>query len=218
MRSADALVARAVELAPSHAPARLWRGLALAANGQFAAALFQVDAALAIDPLSLVALTGHGWVLHQMRRLDEAVHWHRTVLERDPTFAVAAFHCGRALAATGDVDGALRALEAARGMGNGWAEGYEGYLLGRRGRSRAARARLATLRTTAERGYVAPAASALVHLGLGEEADALALFERSLAACDPLLLVFLIRDPLLEACWRLPDFETLRARAGLPVA
>lgn len=68
------------------------------------------------------------------------------------------------------------------------------------------------------RGYVAPSALALVHLGLGEKRRAVELLESALVARDPLLLVFLVRDPLLEKEWQTPALAPLRARAGLPVA
>lgn len=217
LRRGDNCLARAVELAPSYATARLWKGLLLAAQGQFAAALFQIDAALAIDPYSLIALTGHGWVLHQMGRLDEALHWYRSVLERDESFAVAAFHCGLAFAAAGEVDEALRVLAVARSMNNGWAEGVEGFLLGRRGETRPARQRLETLREKQIRGYISAAAPALIHLGLDDENAAMAQFGRALSERDPLLLVFLIRDPLLEAWWRRPNLAHLHRHADLLV-
>ena len=214
----DASLARAIELAPSYAPARLWKGLLLASHGQFAAALFQIEAALALDPLSLIALAGRGWVLHQMGRLDEAIRWYRDVLAHDAAFAVAAFHCGRALAASGDPDEALRMLAVARGLGNGWAEGIEGYVHGRRGEVGTARKLLAALRDREARGWLSPAATALVRLGLGEEEAAAADFERALAARDPLLCIFLLRDPLLAAWWRSPRAAHVNARAALPIA
>ncbi len=85
----------------------------LKALGRFPEALAEVQAALALDPLSLAINTGLGHVLYLSRRNDEAIAQYRRTLELDPTFVLAHLWFGRPFLEEGRYDEAIAEIEQA---------------------------------------------------------------------------------------------------------
>jgi tetratricopeptide (TPR) repeat protein len=84
-------------------------------NGQ----LGRVDAALAdmrrargLEPMTLLFTANHGFILVNARRYEEAIELLRPIVEANPGFTLGRSVLGRALMATGDLQGARAQLEA----------------------------------------------------------------------------------------------------------
>jgi len=110
---AEAEFTRALELNPGHAPTRQWHAMFLASRSRFDAALAEMQAALDLDPLSLVIQTGVGRILHFARRFEEALAQYEHVLRINPAFAQAYIDLSLTRLALVDYAGARTALDRA---------------------------------------------------------------------------------------------------------
>ena len=89
---------RAIELAPSHATAWQWLGLANAANGEQKDALSNAQAALKIDPLSLIISVDVGRHMYYEGAYQGAIDQFLKTLELDPGFVRTHYELARAYA------------------------------------------------------------------------------------------------------------------------
>jgi TolB-like protein/Tfp pilus assembly protein PilF len=92
---AETCFQRALELSPGYALARVWYSHLLTASGRFGEAIEEMERACECDPLSPTVRTTFGLALFYARDFDRAEETFRTVLQSDPTFALAHFHLGR---------------------------------------------------------------------------------------------------------------------------
>ncbi len=107
---AAALLARAVELKPDYADARLQLGLLLSQRGQYAAAVEQFEAILQREPANATALFNAGTALASAGRYAEAAARYREVLRQDPGNASAAQGLAFTLQKSGQVAEAITVL------------------------------------------------------------------------------------------------------------
>ncbi len=84
----------ALKLNSNQAMTHCWYALYLAAVARFDEAIAETKAALALDPLSLVANTHLGWILYLNRQYDEALQQLNRALDMDPDFAMAHGYLG----------------------------------------------------------------------------------------------------------------------------
>ena len=118
---ADGMYARAIEIDPSYAPARVFRGHALSMRDGPGGrrAVVQYDGGLALDPYNVSAHVGRGLAKAGLGLHAEAVAHFEEALRIDPDDAASYVALGHALAALGRDAEAAGAYESAIEMGAG---------------------------------------------------------------------------------------------------
>jgi serine/threonine-protein kinase len=71
-------------------------------TGRLEEALAEAELAVSLDPLSVIAQEGRGFVLMVSRRYEEAIEQYRLLLEFEPSFYKAWTSRGRVYAQMGD--------------------------------------------------------------------------------------------------------------------
>ncbi len=214
---AAALKALALEptLAEAHASnAHFFYSHCLALHGRSDEALAEARRAHELDPLNAQVATALPWALYLARRYDEAIAVQRKSLDLDPDFAWGHMILALALTAKGRY---AEALAAARKMAALAGDaptiaGLLGYVAGRAGE----RAEAQQILTALERrppGNTA-FAIALVHLGLGDNEQAL----RWLQAAYEERSEWLVTDmpaPNFDSLRQDPRFRALMRKVGI---
>lgn len=208
---------RALELNPGCVPAGQWYAEFLAELGRIDKALAVIDQAHKHDPLSLTIRSSRAFVFWLGGRFDEAMAEAERVLEVDPQHATGLIRLGVARAAKGLYDGAAEAFRTARDATPGLLDcrSLLGYAHARAGRVDAARAQLDELRQLATRRYVPAFLFANIHLGLGEDDEALRLIEEEYQHRGWYLLL-IKQSPLYGPIRSNPRFQALLARMNFP--
>ena len=93
-RGAEQEFQLALKLNSNQAMTHCWYAFFLATVARFDEAIAEIKAALALDPLSLVANTHLGWILYLSRQYDEALEQLNSTLDMDPDFAMAHGYLG----------------------------------------------------------------------------------------------------------------------------
>jgi TolB-like protein/Tfp pilus assembly protein PilF len=171
---------RAIELNSGYATAHHWYAVDfLAFVGRFAEAMTEIDIALRLDPLSTIMLEGRAFLYTLSRRYDEAIENFRRLIELDPSFYKAFTSMGRAFLLKGNYAAAIAKLEEGRALAGDSPNilGALGEAHARSGNAGEARQLLARLHDIAGRRPVSSTSFALIHLGLGEKAEALSWLE-----------------------------------------
>jgi serine/threonine protein kinase/Tfp pilus assembly protein PilF len=210
---ADRAFRRALELNPGHALTHQWYGECLGCMGRHDEAIAELCRAQELDPLSTnigAVLGRHGHFF--ARRYGEAADQLRKATETDSAFWVARNFLGWVHLFRGDVAQSLAEFETARQLdANPEILAGLGYCHAVGGRPALARECLDALTELARRRYLAPVNPALVHIGLGEKAQAFAWLER---ACDDhsQWLSEIRVDPAFDPLRSDPRFENLLRR------
>ena len=213
---AGRLYRRAIDLNPGYVTARHWHAVDyLGLLGRVTEAQAELDIARQLDPLSPIVAEGAGYLNTIGRKYAEAVEDYRRVLSLDPSFykgytsmgrayslmglygpAIEMFEKGRALA--GDVPGILGAL----GQTNALA-----------GNTAAAGHLLAELQRLAERQFVPQTAFAAIHIGLGQNENAISRLEYGADRREPSLAAIFVH-PMYDPLRRQSRFQALLHRIG----
>jgi tetratricopeptide (TPR) repeat protein len=135
----------------------------------------------------------------------------------DPNFAIAHFSIAKGYVLTGKNDAAIREFRKALAVDkDNWAFlAYLGYTYGRARQSRDALKVLAQLHKRAKREDVSPYAFGLVHLGMGQNDQALSFFEEAYQQRDAWLITFKM-SPELDPLRSDPRFQALLRRMNFP--
>ena len=178
-------------------------------------ALKEIDAALALDPVSPIAATLKGQFLFYGGRHDESRQQVRQTLTIAPGFWIAQLQLGRIHLQQRRYEDAVAAFSTARQSGGSWAPlaliGYTHALAD----SRADANRVLRELTSASRhSYVPPYYIALVHNGLSQPNEALDWLERAYEERD-VRMVFLGVDPAWDSLRGLPRFKGLLKQMNL---
>jgi DNA-binding winged helix-turn-helix (wHTH) protein/TolB-like protein/Flp pilus assembly protein TadD len=212
--AAEASLRRAVELDPKYANARRWLGHVLSNAGRHSEALAEMARARELDPTSALLHSLSSQTAYQARDYGTAVRHARQAIVIDRNFWASHVSLAQALAAQGDLEGALaEAGEAHRLSGSVKGLTRRGYVLGRMGRHAEAREILAEVERLARVSYVPPYDISIVHAGLGDADGLFAALERAYAVRD-VNLVFLQVDPKLDPFAGDPRFRALVERCG----
>ncbi|MEW5918861.1 MAG: tetratricopeptide repeat protein [Gemmatimonadota bacterium] len=140
--------------------------------------------------------------LYFARQFDNAIASARRAIELDSTFMFAYDRLHWALDGKGDLQDALTAAERASaisGPGDVRRRAFAAYAYGRLGRRQEAETILAELISAQKRTYVPPTSFAAIHVGLGQEEEALDWLQRGYDSRDGdmvLLKTFPLWDPL----------------------
>jgi serine/threonine protein kinase/tetratricopeptide (TPR) repeat protein len=172
---------RAIELNPRYSSAHQWFAFLLSSRGEHDAALLEGLTAAELDPGSVSARRGVGWLYYYARRYDQARDHLARAIEMNPMAIESYRILGMTLALQGELGEAERVLrEASTLPGAGaYTEATLAWVLARAGKGAEAAELLGALEAQAQRGYVSPVAFAIVHIGLGNLDTALDWAERA---------------------------------------
>ena len=208
---------RAIELKPNYATAHHWLMLGQLSLGRFDQAIAEGKRAIELDPLSLIINADYAWAYACARRFDEAEKQARKTLEIDPHFFLAHYYLGGILQHKGRLDEAIPEFQKSVELNN---DAYSIAVLGqayaRNGQKDEAQKILARLTDEAKSRYVAPYASAVLYLGLGDKERALAELERAYQTGDNNYLFVLKVDPMMDDLRGDPRFEALVQKITAP--
>jgi DNA-binding winged helix-turn-helix (wHTH) protein/TolB-like protein len=170
----------------------------LSNTGRHEAALRQIEQALAVEPTSPLAGALRAQFLFYARRYDEAREQSRKTVTAAPGFWIARINLGRLHVHDRKLAEALVEFETAqRSGGRHGPSPLIGYTHGIAGRRAEATGILRALMDASRQSYVPPYYIALVHHGIGEDAETMHWLERGYAERD-VRMVFIGVDPLWD--------------------
>jgi serine/threonine-protein kinase len=179
-------------------------------RGRVGDAMRQLALARVEDPASALVLSWVSYAYYMEGRLDSAVAESRRALENDPkNFTTVTLG---ALVHLGD-----KRLTEARALNDRSppASPIRGYVAARLGDSAVARRELADLDRQIPQPWMSHTRRALLNLGLGDTARALASLERATSAGEIWPLMYGVGDPLYRPVERSAHFAALLRRVGL---
>jgi DNA-binding winged helix-turn-helix (wHTH) protein/tetratricopeptide (TPR) repeat protein len=172
---------RAIELNPGYPTAHHWYGIFLLMSGKVEEALEELTLAQNIDPLSLSINTDIGWAFYFARDYRRAVEQYLSTIELDPTFLRVYWFIGQSYVQLGMFEEAFAAYDnALRLSDHPLTLSFLGHAYGLCGRREEALEVLARLSEMARERYISPYFVALIHIGLGQKAEAFAWLEKVL--------------------------------------
>ncbi len=207
---------RAIELNPNLAWAYIALGHTLSDLGHHDEGIETVRRARQLEPVSPLIHMMEGARLFYARRYDEAEPPLQKALELNPNFWPAHRYLGHLAIARGDYAQAAERFRMAAALAPVATQPRSmlGYIAARTGDTAAARNTLAELESLASSRYVPGTNIAVVHLGLGQNDDAIRWLERAYDEHD-VQLQFLKVDPTWEPLQAHAGFAALLERIGL---
>ncbi len=207
---------RAVELSPRSPLALDALNNFLVARGRFPEAVTVLHQALAVDPLSPALHSDLGWTHWLAGDPAKSIPHLRRALELDRDFLQARTWLGWVFLFTGKTNEALAEFQIVAKLDpdSPWPPARLGYAYGLAGRRAEALTMLAEVEQRAKRGYVVPSVPVLVHVGLGQKAEALDALEKAYEERES-WMAWLKVDPLLAPLRGEPRFQALVKKVGL---
>ncbi|HEU4940648.1 MAG TPA: protein kinase [Candidatus Eisenbacteria bacterium] len=207
---------RAIELNPSYAQGHAWYGTFLSALGRHDEAIAEARRAQELDPWSSIISAIAAWTHYEAGRYEDAVKRCRRDLELNPIPQTYLF-MGLALTQLRQYEEAIASFERGVALAGGLTEMYAGlgFAYGVSGRTADARGVLEQLNRLSKDRYVPPYSRSIVHVGLGERAEALELLEQ---ACEErnTWLILLGVEPLFNSLRQEFRFRKVLEVIGLP--
>jgi serine/threonine-protein kinase len=215
---ADVDFRRALELRPSHADLHHRYSRYLTTLGRHEDALSEIRRAQELDPLSQLLHANVAMIYYFARRYDEAIGALQRTLELDPKFPTAHWGLGLSYQQKGMMTESVQALEKARDLSprsvNTLASLAHAYAVA--GSRAKARQILEELQRQAKGKYVSAFQFALIHVGLGENDEAMRWLEQANVE-RATLLTYVNRDPRFDPIRDDPRFRDLVQRIRLPL-
>jgi TolB-like protein/tetratricopeptide (TPR) repeat protein len=212
---AEAEFKRAIAAARPDPTAHTFYGHLLSNLGDHTGALQQMRRALDYEPHSPLANALFAQCMYYEGRYDESLVHLRKTLDLDPALWLTHNMIGRIYGRQGNYREALQAFNRATDLGGSLVvRANAGYTLAASGRRDQARAVLDQLKTRSAQAYVPPSNLALVHLALGEHAEALDRLDEAVEARD-ILLTFLTAEPRWADLAGQPRFTAVLGKVGL---
>ena len=207
---------RAIQLNPNYATAHQWYAQMLGCEDRGEEALAEHKRALALDPLSLIIISGTGHRLYRLRRYEDAATALRNAVEMDNNFPSPHWNLGLVYAQQKDFVAAIRELQKADTLfqGDPLVLGALGYTYAGSGDSIRARMVLLRLENQARQQYVDPDAFALVYVGMGNKDKAFEWLRRAIDDRQG-WVTFIKAEPILDSLRSDPRFEDLLRRMNL---
>ncbi len=206
---------RTLALNPGHAWARDMYGVLLVFLRRYEEAEAELERARELDPLSLDINNNLGYVYYARRDFDRSIEQYEKTLDLDPNFVMAHRELGVVLSQARRFDESVIELERARTLSpDPYTLASLGYAYGIAGRRNEARRILGGLEELSATSYVSGYHLAYVHLGLGEEDEALRQLERAFDERQP-LVAYLAFEPSWDPLRADPRFQSLLQRVGL---
>ena len=172
---------RALELDPHYATAHHWYGDFLSVIGRNDEYVEQEKEALQSDPLSLQINVTYASALIMTERYDEALEQLRKTKEMDPNYCAAYIQTAQVYRSTHKFKEAVEELQKpeVRDCSGSWELSELGYTYALAGKRAEAEELIQKLKEQSRHRYISPQYQAVVYLGLGDNQQALKLFEKS---------------------------------------
>ena len=172
---------RAIELNQNYPTAHQFYSDFLKAMGRLDEALYEIQRAMELDPLSLGINTALGHVFYLSRQYDRAIEQYRKALELDPNFVQAHLWFGRPYLEKKMFDEAIREVQIAVRLSNESTMSLAvlGHTYASAGLDREARDILVKLRKRGRRTYVPSYWIALIYMGLEDPKRAFDWLDRA---------------------------------------
>jgi serine/threonine-protein kinase len=217
-RAASLAFQRALEL-DANSPYVLFRyaNYCLWPQGRSEEATALIERALSFDPLWLLANWVLAYYIYARRQYDSAISHLIAVIEMAPASYLA--HCvlGLAYAQQGMQHEALGALERACELfpGNSFTLGMLAYGLGKAGKPKKARNLIEQLLAAQRQSYVPAKSLMFAWAGLNDSNEVLAWAEKSLDERDPMLIMNLLQEPILDFVRASPRYQALLRKINI---
>jgi tetratricopeptide (TPR) repeat protein len=213
---AEAELRRAVALKPEDPNTHGWLAELLLLLRRFDEALAEAQRAYEIDPLSVEGNRKRALCELFSGDHEACIQSCRRVLELDPRHALAHFYLGLAQYFSGKLDDALKTVQGASGSLSYDPLLYSGlgYVLGRAGRVDEARKVLAEFQAGRTKGLPCSWLISVVHLGLGENDEALSALEQTVEEREG-LATYANVFPMFEPVRSEPRFQALMRKMNL---
>src|SRR6266498_570552 len=208
---AEAAYNSAIKLNPNYATAHDGYAQLLCARGRFDASLEQVRKAVDLDPLSRIIVVHSGWPFYFARDYESAIGRFEKALELDDNFIPAHGWLGMALGQQHRYEEALASFQ--RALATDRVPILLAMLAHTRaiaGQRREAEMILSMLGEQAKTRYISPYDIAVIHVGLGDRAAALAKLQEAYEDRSA-WMVFINVDPRLDPLRDEPAFQELAA-------
>jgi len=204
---------RAIQLNPNYAMAHHWLGnLPLTFTGQFDRAIGELKRSLELDPLSMIINANLGQTYSYSRRYEEAIVQLCRTIEIDPSFYYAHYQLGEALEFKGNRDAAIAEYQKARELNDDpFVRALLAHAMAKSGNAAQAMKVLEQLEDESRHRYVTAYSIGLIHLGLGENEQALRWFEKSYEDRAGTDIGYIKVDPFLDSLRGDPRFEKIVA-------
>jgi len=177
---------RAIELNPEYVWAHYWYSLFLAAMGRHQESFAEIKRALEIDPTSAQLNMSHGMALYLARYYEQAVEELQKAVEIDPQHVLATFYLGVAHVELGHFEQALALVERSAELAGGagfFVQGI-GYIHASAGRRDLAQGVLARMAQIADKTYISPFFTSLIHFRLGDNDKGFEALDKALEDGD----------------------------------
>jgi serine/threonine protein kinase/Tfp pilus assembly protein PilF len=206
---------RALELDPNNPDTHGPYGFFLALMGRFDEGIAEVSKATELNPLSIETGLYEAPSYYLARRYDEAIKKAQKIIDLAPDFWLPHLIAGRGFEQKGQLPAALAEYQKARAGDNSTSEILMdlGRAYGLAGRRAEAEGVLNELKARTKTGYVSPFQIAMVHIGLGEEDQALAALEQAYEARS-WYMTWLKTAPEFDPLRSDPRFVNLMHRVG----
>lgn len=208
---------RALALNPSYATAHHFYGYFLAAIGEGARALAEIELAHAYDPHSTIISVWNGILLRLAGNYEDAIEVCLETTERDPQYVLAHWALGLSYEAAGDMKLASSEFELAAAL-SGRSPGMLAALAhnyGVQGQTQRATEILKQLHALSAQRYVAAYDLATVYLGIGDEEQALHYLDKAFQERSP-WIVTLPAEPRVRYLKASVFFQSLIRKLRLP--
>ncbi len=214
---AEEMFQQAIDLNPGYGTAHHWYAECLAAMGRLDEALKEIQLAREFDPFSLQINASYGLILYFLRRYNEAINQYQNTLEMNNRFFAVHLFSGLAYLKVGQLDAALLQLEQAVTLSDNspFVIAWLGYGHALNGQEDIARQILQQLNEISQQRYVTPQACALIHWGLGEQAQTFRDLKAAMKDRSLWLAYLLHVDPLFDELRRQPECQALMDKMQL---
>jgi DNA-binding winged helix-turn-helix (wHTH) protein/Flp pilus assembly protein TadD len=177
--------------------ARLWHHHAMwhGHQGHVEESLAALRRARELEPATLLFAGNYALVLYQARRYEQVIDFLEPLLAANPSFSSAHILLGRALAATGDLPGALEHLQLANEIGHFQSD--FGVLYARMGRREDALREIERIQARGREGFGVAYDLAMIHVALGD-VDQGCEYLRAAVTDRSLLVNWMRLEPLLD--------------------
>lgn len=217
-RAARAAFYRALELDPN-SPFVLFRyaNFYLWPLGRVEEATALIERTLSVDPLWVLAHWVLSYYAYARRQYDRAVSHLHAVIEMDPAFYLAYSVLGLSCVQQGRLTEAVGAFEKACELcsGHPFTLGMLAYGMGKAGRSGEAKNIIEKLREAEPHTYVPAKSFMFAWAGLNDPDNVLASTAKSLDDRDPMTVMNLLQEPMLDFVRADPRYSALLRKANL---